>query len=447
MILRRYHNGQAPHSAGQVLRHGSGQAATELAIFGAIIIFVLGAIIHSAVSSGQGPDASLKVARYALLQSSKSTKDNTSRMGSSILYMEDRINPDFSKYGSEERAPFVAQGSGTMTNMLMFPPSQSDLAGITHIPVMDMFINGKQFTFSTARLVRKTFSRPACAGSPRCGGWDFSCKGGAGCPVFYQIIVNSKDPQIPDTSGDEAKKEAMAKRFCTVDPCPGLLSLAERFDLNRDSNFTNDPPRELYSEMAWQWWGVQATAANADDGKPLHVDAEQRLYPAFDVDGDGQEEVIYQLEYNNGIVTGATVFDFQEGDLDLTGDAAATGKVGLLNDASIQTRTRPDGGFLSNYLSVQQGKAWGLDGTLVRSVNHKNQEDLVERRVQLSNDTGRMCNGENPVDLCSSDAGCKASRQTCFARDTKILYVRSRLLDKQGHFWRTDASGQLHLGR
>jgi|GEM_PF-1725621 len=478
MILRRYRNGQVPHSAGQASRRCSGQAATELAIFGAIIIFVLGAIIRSAVSSGQSQDASLKAMRNALVRSSKSNEFDTSRASASVLYVEDRLSPDFGKYGSTERAPFIAQGSGVMTNMLMYQAHPDELQDPKHVPVTDMFINGKHFVFTMGKLVYKRFSPSAgktsvetddvlavCPPDDKCTftilgqipghpaqstGWAPACNGGRGCPMFYQVIVNAKDPPpLSDDASDDLQQEAREKRFCVSDPCPGKLSVQERFDLNRDGNFANDPPFGLYNEMAWQWRAVWANEANGDDDKALHIDEESAVYPSFDVDGDGQEETIYHFDYDgNGAVTGAVVFDNQEGDLDLGGDAAATGKVGLLNDMSIRTRTRPTGGFLTNYLSVQQGKAWRLDRTFVRSVNRKDQEDIVERRVQLSSDTGRMCgNPENPdVEACGSCLMANSGK-TCFDRGTKILYVRSRIPDKGGHFWKTDASGQLNLGK
>jgi len=98
---------------------------------------------------------------------------------------------------------------------------------------------------------------------------------------------------------------------------------------------------------------------------------------------------------------------------------------------------------------VDQGKAWDLEGKFVRSVNRKDQVDLVERKIQLSNDTGRMCNGPAPVPPVEACDDCFGSNfaNTCFDHGSKILYVRSRILGQHGHFWKTDASGQLNLGQ
>jgi len=407
-----------------------GQAATELAIFGAIIIFVLGAIIRSAISSGQGQDSSLKAMRNALLYSSSSNTGDTSRSNASILYVEDRLSPDFGKFGSVERAPFVAQGSGSMTNTLMYPLDLDELRDPRHIPVMDMFINGKHFTFSTARLVE---GKPVPPGA-----------------IFYQIVVNMDEPPSSSSSGasSSAQQEALEKKFCVTDPCPGPLTLQQRFDLNRDGDFTNDPPPSLYSKMTWQWRGVQAVKANVSKDKALYIDPANGIYPSFDVDGDGQEETIYGFSYDaGGAINAVTVLDSQDGDLDFSGDAALSGKVGLLNDMAIYTQP-VSGSAKGNYLLMQQGKAWDLDGKFVRSVNRKDQVDLIERKIQLSNDTGRMCDGSVPdVEVCGDCFSVDNIARTCFEGTSKILYVRSRLLDKQGHFWKTDASGQLRLGQ
>ncbi len=440
-------------------RRHKAQAATELAIFGAIIIFVLGTIIRSAVSSGQGQDASLKAMRNALVYSSKSTAGDakkgipgdTSRSNASILYVEDRLSPDFGKFGSVERAPFIAQGSGSMTNTLTYPLDLNELGSCNglpsetyrcqqypgHTPVMDMFINGKHFTFSMAALMHKTVP----PGS-----------------IFYQIVVNMDDN---NSSGGKpsssAQQEALEKKFCVTDPCPGPLTLQQRFDLNRDGNFTNDPPPPPYADMAWQWRGVQAIMANVSKDKALYIDPATGVYPSFDVDGDGQEETIYGFDHDaNGAITAVTVLDSQDGDLDFSGDATASGKVGLLNDVAIYTRLAT-GSEVGNYLLMQQGKMYGLDGKFIRSVSRKDQVDLVERKIQLSNDTGRMCtpvDSGNPtgpkiggdVEACDDCFGANFAR-TCFDKGSKILYVRSRLLDQHGHFWKTDASGQLNLGK
>ncbi len=405
-----------------------GQAATELAIFGAIVIFLLGAIIRVVVSSGQGQDVSLKTARYALLQSYKAGQNQeTNRSNASVVFIEDRLSPDFGKYGAVERAPFMAQGSGTMTPHLMMPLDETELQDPRHLPVMDFFINGQHFAFSTGRIMHKAVAPGA---------------------IFYQIVANMDNSTAGTGNSDPsqaARQEMLEKKFCVADPCPGILSVAQRFDLNRNGNFSDDPLPSQYNDMAWQWRGVQAIKGKTDQDKALYIDGGHGIYPSFDVDGDGKEETIYAFDFNGNDISGVTVFDFQDGDLDLTGDDFASGRAGLLSNMAIYTKPA-FGSPQGNYLKMQQGKAWGLDGKFIRSVSREDQADLVERKIQLSNDTGRMCDGSVPdVEVCGDCFSVNNIARTCFDNASKILYVRSRLLDKQGHFWRTDASGQLHL--
>ncbi|MBI3314572.1 MAG: hypothetical protein HYZ86_01340 [Candidatus Omnitrophica bacterium] len=409
-------------------RHNIGQAATELAIFGAIIIFVLGVIIRTAVSSGQGQDAHLKAMRYALLQAYKSSMEQgTSRNTASILYLEDKITPDFNKYGSTERSPYMMQVSGTMTNMLLFPLDEEDLRppSTKHIPVMDVYINGKHFTFTTAAFtVNKPLTVPDNPDGRRFyKGWDFQC-GPAPCPLFYQIVVN-----LGTTANDY-----------------GVLDAQAAWDLNRDDDPGNDPTGARRSGMAWHWKAVQGIESNVGQNKPIFIDAKDSNYPVFDVDNDRQEEVLYNYYADvDGVISAVTVLDYQDGDLDPSSDDAGGTHAGLQSDMAIYTKPA-FGSPKGNYLLIQQGKVWGLDGKFVRSVNRKDQVDLVERKIQLSNDTGRMCNGSVPdVEVCGDCFSVNNIARTCFDRAGKILYVRSRLLDKLGHFWKTDASGQLRL--
>ena len=58
----------------------------------------------------------------------------------------------------------------------------------------------------------------------------------------------------------------------------------------------------------------------------------------------------------------------------------------------------------------------------------------------------------NPVEVCiptGSGDNCFSSEQniksTCFDENDNMLFVRSRLEDRRGNFWMTNASGQLKV--
>ncbi len=440
-----------------------GQAAMELAIFGAIVIFLLGAIIRTALSSGQEQDANLKATRYALLQSYEAGRAQaTNRSNSSVTYIEDRLSPDFGKYGSVERAPFMAQGSGTMTNMLQYPLDRVDFLDPKHVPVVDMYINGKHFTFSTANLTHKTFSSFAgrtakkamvtTTGGPQSnygpakagGGWDPACNTGEGCPIFYTSIINTMNqrdhnpPIIQPSPSAAAKREAQEKKFCITDPCLGILVLQERFDLNRDDIYDDkDPAPAQYKDMTWQWRGVLAFKGNSGKEKSLYVNEEAGAFPAFDVDGDGKEETIYELEYNAfGTVTGAWVLSSGDGDFDMGADNFE----GLKNDTFVSTTMNPGSGGDKLLMKETAGDP------VVISKSSKDQLEIITRKIVLSNDTGRMCDGSVPaVEICGNCMGINKEK-TCFEKASKTLYVRSRFPDKRGHFWKTDTKTKLDFG-
>jgi len=145
--------------------HKKAQAASELAVFGAILIFILGTIIQTAVGNSYAQSESFKAMRMAMLASWEGAKAsytgnaNTARNSASILFLEDRISPDYSKYGSMDRTPYMVNGSGTFTFELLYPIDPDEV--VTMLPIMDVYINGQHFPFSTASYVSKrTISRP-----------------------------------------------------------------------------------------------------------------------------------------------------------------------------------------------------------------------------------------------------------------------------------------------
>ncbi len=421
-----------------------GQAATELAVFGAILIFLIGSIVRSSVGNSYQQNQQLKSMRYALLQSYRGTQaQSAGRNTATILYIEDRLTPDLSKYGPGDRSLSMSQASGTMSNMLMYPLDLEDLQDEKNIPVMDVYINGKHFMFSTARLMKDkpidppkdgggtpylpsyaALLDPAGNGTNHYKGWNFNCvvAGGLyyGCPIFYQLQIN-------DGSFD-----------------PGMLSADEAYDLNRNDNFTDDPvavaaPGKLVrSSAAWYWKGTNGLQAN------IKIDAANANYPLYDMDYDKQEETLYTISASpKGVITAATVFDFQDGDLNLSADTLVNNRSpGLQTDMAMYTKTNP-----GTYLSVKEGKLYNSEtGTFVRSVGFRDQAEIVQRLVQLSNDTGRLCKSGAPVapvEACGECFSTANIKLTCFEPTSKRLIVRSRLLDKSGHKWKTDVESKL----
>ncbi len=163
----------------------AGQAAIELAVFGAILIFILGTIVRSAVGNGYAQNQNFKAMRMAMLASWKGTElgqgagafANISRNNASILFVEDRLSPDANKYGVLERNPFIAMGSGTFTYNSFYPwqPDADPIGNM--IPIMDVYINGQHFPFTTASyVINRTIYRPGTnEAAPACADPAGSC--------------------------------------------------------------------------------------------------------------------------------------------------------------------------------------------------------------------------------------------------------------------------------
>ena len=142
-----------------------GQAATELAIFGAILIFIMGAIVRSSVANSYQQNQSLKAMRLAMLKSLQaSNAEVSSHNSATILYIEDRLAPDFNKFGALERNPYVNSGSGTFSHRLFYPLDEGEVQ--SNLPIMDVYINGSHFPLTTAALKWKALTQPPASCTP-----------------------------------------------------------------------------------------------------------------------------------------------------------------------------------------------------------------------------------------------------------------------------------------
>ena len=156
------------------LNHKKAQAITELAIFGAILIYLLGTIVRTAASNSLTQNQNFKAMRMAMLKSWEgSKKANISRNSASVLIIEDRLSPEVGKYGALDRTPYIANGSGIFSYELLYglTPGQDDMDA--NMPVMDFYINGQYFPLTTAAY-RKYITLPkgiptgAIPGFPQC---------------------------------------------------------------------------------------------------------------------------------------------------------------------------------------------------------------------------------------------------------------------------------------
>jgi len=291
----------------KIVSRKKAQAAIELAIFGGILVFVLGLIVRQAVSSNLAHDYTLKAMRLALSMSLKTGLGMDSqqlggggacaaRTSASVFFIEDRLAPTADKYGPRSRMPFVATGGGSYTNTLFIP---FDEMYHDNIPRFDLIVNGQHFIFTLGgfnvydKLTDETrypeipwlqdcMDRPGfwdcnwnIALNMGDGGWEtgnnYTPPDTRPCRIFYKIIENIPQEQEP-TTADEIRKEGV---FCDHDDAPEVesctdnppdaqgpmnLTADERFDLDRNMLTLGDripaaPPR-LRQRFRWQWFAV-----------------------------------------------------------------------------------------------------------------------------------------------------------------------------------------------
>ena len=576
----------------------SGQAAAELAVFGAILIFILGAIVSAAVGNSYTQNEGFKAMRMAMLASWKGSQvGSTARNNASILFVEDRLSPDSSKYGDTDRTPYVSMGSGTFSYELLYPIDPAEVPAM--LPIMDVYINGQHFPLTTANYLQNvTIPRPTkeqCDAYPagscaqnQCmrnyrewvgssaGGvlyeselenivpvtpniqatttaennadaifkelaregvitnviWNgISSYGTVSVPAStsaYSTWVNTfttwYDKQFPgkDQSAQISKIENLLqsnqlqyKLFytqmvngmaqftqtpptCSSHPCKDKelssdlvltdaygnphsnstgdmmydLRRSGKYDLTDTSFVPYGGTPDLRPNMIWEWAATAGTTAEM-----IGLDVDNNQYPQYDIDGRLKTVTIYGISQNPDGTPNVTYEDFQAGDIDATWDANSCGpKPGLQSNTQVYTFTK-DG----TYLLIKEGGLFNPQtGQFVRSANKRDTIDIIQRQIQLSNNTGRFCDGNtpkscvggsmikgipycssadaNPVEVCVGQGAVDAQgnaescfssqtniKSTCYDGNSNILFIRSRIEDRRGHFWLTNTSGQLQV--
>lgn len=462
------------------------QAAIELAIFGAILIFIIGTIVRSSLGNDYAQNQNFKAMRMAMLASwtgskanpGKGAKQDISRNSASVLFVEDRLSPEFNKYGDLDRNPFIASGSGTFSYNLLYPVDQAEVAA--NVPIMDVYINGLHFPLTTAAYMQNVpLLHPTCPPGgpyppppygppltqPQC--LQNQClrnqrEWTGGSKYFYSIVANGTPRFTLDGDGqyDLLRFGNYTSPLPANPGYPPYLSVEQQFPaVSSCSDSSVTPTMRCY--IAWQWG-----ADPASDAGSIGLDPKSNKFPQFDIDGRLKPVTIYA--FSGGLVS---YEDPDAGDIDALWDSNSCGpKPGLQSDSLVFTFTK-DG----TYLKMKEGKLYNPEtDQYVRSANKRDTIDLVQRTIQLSNNTGRFCTtsspptwgtlglpvsqgGTNPVEVCVDGTGCpggdfcncfsteKNIKSTCYDLTDNKIFVRSRLEDRRGRFWMTDASGQMKV--
>ena len=273
------------------------------------------------------------------------------------------------------------------------------------------------------------------------------------------MAVNGTDQFLPNTPPSCSSPPATDKALCSS-VVLGSVSNSNgdlMFDLQRNNVPATFVPQGMRPYIAWQWSATAGTTADQ-----IGLDTSKQQYPSYDIDGRLKEVTVYTFSQNPDGTPVVSYEDPNGGDIDGSWDRnSCTPKPGLQNDSQIYTFTKA-----GTYLQIKEGKLYNPEtNQFVRSANKRDTVDLIQRSIQLSNNTGRFCNGgtrlqyvgndgvtPNPVEVCiapGSGDNCFSSQQNiasiCYDENDNMIFVRSRLQDRRGHFWMTDASGQLKV--
>jgi len=268
-----------------------GQTLIELAVFGSILLFIVGSIVKQHLSLSYIQNQSYKAMRKAMLESYfMSNKGWVGKNTSSVLIVEDRLASGINKYGEIDRIPLINSAQSTHTRHLLMAVFPHEYDGGEHIALMDVFVNGDHFVFSLADWVDNEFKEgdiingkpveweefcffcrsaeeehscgpkhcpgnlgrrycePECEGyaqgCPDCEPWESHKIDWYGCPVFYTYVPNH--PGIEEWCDNT--------RPCPPDDGSGFwnIPLEQRFDLDRDGKVDVVDPN-TQDNFAWQW--------------------------------------------------------------------------------------------------------------------------------------------------------------------------------------------------
>ena len=284
---------------------------------------------------------------------------------------------------------------------------------------------------------------------------------------------------------------------CPSCPGPGCnFSADERFDLDRDGFFgvlddPDEPDGAQRETFAWQWYSVlgvdeteeyppfvygEMNSGSTDligrgegiviESIDCEEDCDESRNTSVDMDGDLKREHIMAdtkvVDGTTGVILRFTyVMDSQDGDLDFSrGDSDVGPEPGLTRTARMYARVR-DG----TYLFIEEDKLYGDGLQYIRTTQKKDRIDLIEREIQLSNDTDRFCDSggnptaagwsisiPNPVEACNNCSVAGNINLTCMDEDPAgdgsrppVIFVRSRVVDRHGRKWITETTSDPYV--
>jgi len=267
----------------------NGQTAIELAIFGTIIMGVIGIMVTYSVLFNVLQQVRLSTFREALALSVQHDGSFSGPIGTSggrIISMQDRTMPQIdSSAGGFSYSPFSASESVSASRLKTANPSWGN---VDDLPALVVEVNGKRFQFTTANYKSMRASLLACG----CEGADLSdlnC-GNQSCAVNPHSDRCLYDLHRFETPGTE--------------PYPGNPDWNMTYGLLRYKQKVSRGPEEFeygFQKSLNHWWKwVPFFTRNFSQSAQFSPGSGPPTVAPMDFDCDGKEEsVAAQWEYND----------------------------------------------------------------------------------------------------------------------------------------------------
>ena len=501
------------------------QSIIELSILGAALLGILGLLIRYSSTISEAQNIQLRAMREALKLSATEAASTLStptsppnaptpgnktanRKSATVLWIEDKPTVEGGeKYGAASLTPAISFGTGTMTNLLQYPLRSGDP---NSLPVMDIYVNGKHFSFTTANYDYEGWfvtndGNPDPSTPPI--SWNFNCNPNQpnGSPIKQARCLST----VPNPNGGQpwtfgsphpvfwTKVPRTDKNFCYSTGQPSdhhctYVSSAELDERFRLDPLNGDPaPISTRAELQWQWFPILLNNVAIDF---FDENQDKKTYTSLDVDNDGHEEVILHLDqvgdfecglpwqqcgisaryfWDDGKPSNDLLFSpnsdcchnaWENGDhpewrlgFKLVSVVTLDSENGDLNmgyNTIDKLQGKPKPGFVQGKAKIKTYATGDLDVSQTAqssqstkvSQQTKDTINVIEREIQLSNDTGRFVPGHNwfsnpDVDVaCSGNDCCDTAQNkylTCFNRTNLVLYVRTLTGAKIGHKYKT----------
>lgn len=512
------------------------QAAVELAIFGAILIFLIGGLMRAGFQQSMGMNQQLRAMRMALSESWRTSQGayttttalikknkavGRARNSANLLILEDRLSIDSGqKYGTRDRIPYIITGGGTFSQNIMY---SLDFGFERDLPVQDFIVNGQRFPLTTAAFEQEDIfgdseknpnnldpdadleesSNVLNSLRPCSQAWD-PATNGTRCRVDNCFTVMKVPPGSPPKTPAKPYPRSCMVAFYKEYNAHGTgfnHASVDRFDLKLDGNSSDldemrehqtssgdtISPEDFRRQFSWQWMPVALVGKDValssaatwplgtayDTIKKAVIVKDTQI--SLDIDGDGQEETIYEarIKAKDGRIDLVKYIDDQNGDIDPAYDPPnPDDRTGLQMEATMIATTNRGAGETGTYFEIKEGQLYdGVTGRFIRTTNRNDHVDRISRKLKLRNDTGRFCDADgnvvnwnyvdatsarcldmgvcglaNPVEVCVRKGGLADSpcitdgdknTKTCMDQDEKTIYIRSRIKNIKGYRWVT----------